>query len=257
MLTYTGVNVNCESLGSGLSCGGSLSCGSLSCRSYSCGLFSVYKDGVCSTGLLCGIPVSDIELECYVAGIVLRLNVEENVLTVVLRRISLVELSFGILYKTPVDIPTAVSSKLELIFCVGINIFVGDLINAGLNFCHSVLSSSGIPGNTVKEVALTCADSSHVADVVYGRNYAVAVNIDLTGLGIVCNSYVTILCEHEVIVEVCAVHAVPYSVSGVAADELNNLNLIESAFLSSYIGYCYLVEAVSGIKGHSVGIGIG
>ena len=48
----------------------------------------------------------------------------------------------------------------------------------------------------------------------------------------------------------------PYSVSSVAAYELYNLNLIESAFLCSYFGNNYRVNAVLALL-HNVGIGIG
>ena len=232
----------CGSLGGLFSCGslgGLFSCGSLGgsfcCGSF-CGLFSVNKDCVGCSTLLSGIPVRDIELDGYVACVILRLNVEENVLAVVLRRISLVKLSFGVLYKTPVHIPAAVSSELELIICVSVNILECDLINAGFNLGHLVFSSVGVPNDAIEEVALTSTNSCDVIDVVYGRNYAIACYGDFTGLRIVSYGYVAILVEHKVNIEICAVHAVPYSILRIAANKLNDLNLIELAFSSSYAG---------------------
>ena len=85
----------------------------------------------------------------------------------------------------PVENPCSVRGELELEIGVGINLFVGDLVDVRRNHFHSVGLVVYAPVDSVEEVAVAVADSGNVIDLV-------------CGLGNACTCYGDSLCGRVV-----------------------------------------------------------
>ena len=157
---------------------------------------------------------------------------------------------------TPVGIPCAVCGELELEVGVCLNLVVGDFVNACGNLCELIGFLCRIPAYAVEEIAVADAYCGHAADFVVGVDNAGTANLDFAGVRVIGNGNVAVGLEAETDVVAGAGFAVPLDPLGVAAVELNDLELIDSAVDSLDGGNGDLVDTVCA-EGHNVLVGSG
>ena len=118
------------------------------------------------------------------------------------------------------------SSELDLIFRVSAYLVEYDLVYAFALLGHGVSLGINRPALVIEEAVLAGADCYELVDGIFGIGNADTGYGDFLGFGVEGYLDVASGLNHEVIVEVAAVYAVPFLLRFVAADKLDDLDSV-------------------------------